>query len=174
MANWSDTSVTLVAQDVMDFVALTRELKSDIKDNYLSADGYTGSMNIEYFEYDIDDLIIEIQGEGRWSAPMDYFISMAIKYKLNMDYVDAEPGNSFFIKVETINGEVTCNIEEDYISQASIDEFGVNYFEYQLNYLAETYEASPEDWEECHKEDIELFMSNGLTIDELKGIPEDV
>ena len=177
MANWSDCEVSL--QGTKENIAkATREIEANIEDGWLlpldkmkqanpNLDltvnlraGYGGG---ELTTFETFDESIEISMSGRWTAPDLFFKDLVKKYNLSMTYTDAENGCDFFHIVEATEGEITRDAEYSYLSVESINQRGSEFMLEQYNYIVED-----EDWENEHKETIQVFLDYGLTIEQIK------
>jgi hypothetical protein len=63
-----------------------------------------------------------------WSGPDEWFKTMCEKYNLSGEYVDSETGCDFFHKIEYKDGKEESEIQTGYISEASIEFYGLEHF----------------------------------------------
>jgi len=141
MANWSSTEVTLTGcsnsiTDANKFI--TDLIDSEWLDSRSLADGDSVAdrslfSGMEIHDYQKDDSIITIVGSGRWCSPSGFFILVAKKFYLELEYHDAEPGCAFYHWVTVNEDGLEENNEYDYNSIERINWQGTEYFKEDLD-----------------------------------------
>lgn len=158
MANWSDCTIHLQAQNTFELAKVKEVIEKDKLNNALPLDvlllDTCASLNS-----------IVIEGSGRWSVEADYFIRLADTHKLSGTFVDFESGSNFFHHIEFDLGDIKSSILTGYYSKEHAEYLqDPAYFLESLDWIFE----SP-DWEEQFPEEVNFLLSLGYTIEELKG-----
>lgn len=164
MANWSDCYIEINGSKE----AVEAAKKKFTNDEY-------SDVNI----IDEGDDYINISLSGKWYGPRNIFKGICERYKASGKYTDAEAGNDFFVFVEYINGEEITDIEETYLCDKSIEEYGRQYF---IEYYADQLEIDDavevakklcdEEDEQDYLEVISYICSEDVEVEMLKVFPQ--
>ena len=157
MANWSDYSVELKFNHIFDLKGFNDSIKQHTSNGYFSIQD--GSASIEDLTIDMDQLSIFFYGEGRWSAPIEYFEKVARNFNATGVIYDLEPGSDFFVYIKLENGESIDFIDDVYFCKESYELLGYDYFAGTIEYMFK------------HEEEIEELISiiGKEEYEELKG-----
>jgi hypothetical protein len=123
---------------------------------------------MEIFDLEEGENSITITGSGRWCSPYLFFEFLARKYKLNMEYFDAECGCdfSYFLRME--NGEVIERDDETFLSLNTIKYlYCNNIWEFIENH--DWYFREDIELDDNEKEKLDAILKRyGVTIEEVR------
>jgi len=134
MANWSNCEISIQCYDIFALKFINTKIQRNTQDEYFHSTITESEMVID--DYFIDNSVIYINGQGRWSGPESYFRKLALEYPNLIEqlvYTDSEGGSNYFTKFIIQNGEIVEEIDTEHFSPEAVREYGFDYFEYQYD-----------------------------------------
>lgn len=169
MANYSDTYIEIYGKRET-IRQIKKQLQELTKNGHMDFSEFPGD---DYNGFEIYDMLnngdsLIINGTGRWSAPYDFFKERIFeKYEVNANFIDTEGGSDFFFKATFEKGKTIEEIETEYFSKESVEEFGLDSW---YEDRAPHFEDAGKNWREECADIIKVFNDAGVSTEELEKI----